>query len=1058
MNYQLAAELRRLGALLALVLALAPSLTRAATVTNPVVRSSALLGGKPAQKFTANITGWKTLVLAASGYSWGQAVWGEPVLIKADGSQTKLTDLKPASVQVGWGEFSVNHGPDHKQLKVAERQFAHGLFAHADSAVVYQLDGQFTRFESWVGINHTANNQGQVVFEVRDRDGLLWQQTADRLRRGFTRECLASLRRTLDQAEKSHAPPSKHTAALRQQLSAYERDFDGLRRALDANAESIRERLAPLQDLVRDIRLLKLDVPLLFVKRHPYFSPHIYDDYLTWHPGGGIYVIENPSAPMAQQIVRAVIDPQTKVTLGEGVYRDPDLSADGKRLLFAFKGEQDGSTSIYEIGLDGTGLRRLTNPIHDCPIKNPPAGLYGKGHHDVAPCYLPDGRIVFLSTRTGGLVLCFNNFIATLHTMNADGSDLKCISVNNVSEFDPTVLPDGRILFGRWEYVDKTALYMQSLWTVNPDGTQETALFKNNLAKPTAVLDARPVPDSDLIVASLTPHNGQSVGAIAMINPRVGKNNLAAIFNFTPEYPTEMDQGLARGPSDPWPLDEDSVLIANNAPLHGAHGVIELIDRFGFRSVIRREPGISCFSPTPVKPQPAPAVRQPLVQAGAPAKFFVHDIYQGLTGVNRGDVKQLRVLETTTRISGVPNGGRWWNQAFLVSWQGSYDVKNFLGVVPVEADGSACFEAPPGKALYFQALDKDHRLVQSMRTFVQAAPGVTRSCQGCHVPDDNAAPIPQDKAPLALQKPPAQIKPESWGKGFIDYPTMIQPVLDRNCVKCHGGEEGIAGGLDYSGGWTWAFSLSYETFLKNSLTGFLNCENGSVKTSEILPPRRHGSGAAPMAEQLIAGHHNRLREMPQTDIDLLLAWMDGNCNYYGTWDYSEHATCDAILPLRDKLLAAMDQTGCLRCHQKEIGNDWINLAAPEHSRVLRAPLAKDPRGLALSWCRDRTARPVHWPLITQKHQPPDVFRPAHLLQPKLEGKAVTTFANPDAPAYRALLAIIQQGREEALKKPRVDMPGAVVTRGKCRELPPLTPPQPSLALQPGAKPRSATPH
>ena len=150
---------------------------------------------------------------------------------------------------------------------------------------------------------------------------------------------------------------------------------------------------------------------------------------------------------------------------------------------------------------------------------------------------------------------------------------------------------------------------MQSLWTINPDGTQETALFKNNLAKPTAVLDARPVPGCGLIVATLTPHNGQSVGAIAMLDPKVGKNNLAALTNFTPEYPTEMDQGLTRGPCDPWPLDADTVLIANNAPEHGAHGVIELVDRYGFRFIIRREPDISCYAPMLIKPTPVPPVR-----------------------------------------------------------------------------------------------------------------------------------------------------------------------------------------------------------------------------------------------------------------------------------------------------------------------------------------------------------------------------------------------------------------------------------------------------------------
>ncbi len=419
-----------------------------------------------------------------------------------------------------------------------------------------------------------------------------------------------------------------------------------------------------------------LDAPLLFAKRHPYYAGHIYDDYLTWHPGGGIYVIDHPAEPMTDRAIRPVVDPWTAETLGGGVYRDPDLSWDVKRLIFAHKNAKDGDTSLYEIGIDGNSLRRLTNPQYQCTTP-PPVRALGTGHHDITPAYLPDGRVVFTSTRPAGRVPCFNSEVDMLHVMNADGSNIRCLSVNNVNEFDPAPLPDGRILYGRWEYVDKTALYMQSLWTMLPGGTQETALFANNTAKPTAVLDARPVPGTSLIAASLTPHNGQAVGAIAIVDPRRGKNEVAAVANFTPEYPVRMDQGLRDGPCDPWPLSENDIIFANNAI--GGHGIIELVDRDGHRELVHAEPDISCFAPMLVKPRKRPMVVSDMTGDDDKGRFMVHDIYRGLAGVRPGQIKWLRIVEETTRISGIPGGGRWWNQAFLVSWQGAYVIKNIPG-------------------------------------------------------------------------------------------------------------------------------------------------------------------------------------------------------------------------------------------------------------------------------------------------------------------------------------------------------------------------------------------
>lgn len=802
-----------------------------------------------------------------------------------------------------------------------------------------------------------------------------------------------------------------------------------------------------------------LDAPLLFTKRHSYTGIHIYDTFYKWPPGGGgIYILENPSAPRSQWKIRPVIDPTTPETLGVGVYTHPELSWDATKLLFCFKGEPAGSTSIYEIGIDGRGLRRLTDPTPTCDC-------YKGGHagqHDVAPAWLPDGRIVFLSTRPSGLVPCANSGVSVLHVMNADGSDIHPISVNHVNEFDPSILPDGRILFGRWEYVDKNALTIQSLWSVNPDGTQETAVYANNMVFPEAVLDARPIPGTHLIVGTFAKHNSTPRGSIAIVDPRLGKNSPTAAMNLEhPEDPT-----FDRGDScEPWPVAEDAFLFSGR-PEGQTRNVLQMIDRQGRKATLMADPEICLHSPMLVKPRPVPPViADSTNRLATTGQFFLQDIYRGLTGVKRGEVKYLRVLEETSRVSPTTMGGSPYNQVFLSSAALAFNAKIFLGVVPVEEDGSAYFEAPAGRGLFFQALDADGRLVQSMRSFVQASPGTTRSCVGCHEHKYTAA---GNEGLRDLARAPSQIEPESWGSGFVDYPSMIQPILDKHCVSCHGGEKDIAAGMDLSGGWTEHFSISYENLVNRRETQLIaywiagiDCMNGTALwSSQIFPPRAHGSGAAPLAELLVKGHGGYIPDLTREERDLLMAWIDTNGLYRGHWDYNENGCA-----IRDwksttgALTAAMQAAGCLRCHGDGarityFENDWINLKDPEFSRILRAPLAKGTEGFGLGLCRDRkvTADRQRIHLLRKGYahavQPPEAFERHTYVPYDPSGQPVASFASVEDPHYWAMLSIIRGARQAALSAPRVEMPGAEVIAGACRMY--LPPPLPQVAPLPEA--------
>jgi len=788
-----------------------------------------------------------------------------------------------------------------------------------------------------------------------------------------------------------------------------------------------------------------LDAPLLFVKRHSYQGIHIYDTCYKWPPGGGgIYVVENPSAPQAEWKIRAVIDPRTPGTLGAGVYSHPELSWDATKVLFCYKGEPEGSTSIHEIGIDGKGLRRVTDPAPTC------ASYHGRGggQHDLAPAYLPDGRIVFLSTRPSGLVPCNNTGVAILHVMNADGSDLHPISVNNVNEFDPSVLPDGRIAFGRWEYVDKNALTIQSLWTIHADGTEETAMFANNMVFPEAVLDARPIPGTHLIVGTLAKHNAPPRGSIGIIDPYRGKNNPSAITNLEhPENPT-FDMGDS---CEPWPINENLFLYSGR-PAGAARNALMAIDRTGRSIVLLQDPDICMHSPMLVKARSVPPVTRLATDRRMDrGRFFVQDIYDGLDGVARGDVKWLRVVTETSRVSESPGSPNPFNQTFLVSAALAFSVKQFLGVVPVEADGSAYFEVPAGEAVYLQALGADGRLVQSMRTFVQAAPGTTRSCIGCHE-HKSRAPSHHPSAALALQREPNVPRPESWGAGFVDYPSMVQPILDRHCVACHGGDQGIAAGIDLTGGWTEHFSNSYENLVnrrESQLVAYwiagIDCMNGTAYWSaQIFPPRGHGSGAAPLADLLVEGHGGRIASMTRAERDLIMAWIDTNGLYYGTWDYTRNGY--ALAPwagARQELIGAMQSAGCAKCHADgdtivRFEGDWINLQNPEWSRILRAPLAEGDDGFGLAACRsakaDSNRRRLQLLVNGYAHavQPLDRFPRRPIESSARPGEPFVSFTSTSDARYQSMLAIIRKSRERALAVPRVDMPNAEIIAGESR--------------------------
>jgi hypothetical protein len=657
---------------------------------------------------------------------------------------------------------------------------------------------------------------------------------------------------------------------------------------------------------------------IVFVKRKPYSSDHYYTDIDNgtspdrFLPENGIYVY-NLRTRSERPVVTAAQMPGGKGFIGKF-----SLSFDAKKAVFDFRQDPGSGFRIWEVNLDGTGLRQISFPPKDEAEK---AARWRPGWHtdDIHPSYLPDGDIIFSSTRCEHTVLCggSSGLVApNLHRMRADGTQVVQLTRSPVSEFCPLVLDDGRVMYHRWEYIDKGARVAKTVWSMNPDGTRAQELFGLADDDTTIYMYPQPIPGSrHRFVCVGTCHfpQGGCLGAILLVDYGKGVrvrgpdpdqpdyiqgDSRYPVVNITPEvfiqrrtepgwhfrtadgrYVHDMNGQKGHLYTHPYPVNDHEFLVsfkvdpaAHYKEVPNAYALY-LIDTEGRRVPVHSDPKLSCWHPTPLLARPVPPVvqpaRDPQYAASNQAVAIVTNIYQGMEGVKPGEVKWLRVNEALPRYWST--GRRWDPSLSSSSWKAALWPRVQWGVVPVEKDGSAHFVVPANRSIFFQALDENFREIQRERTYVHYAPGEVRSCTGCHgqanrTPISLAAP-----APLALCRPPSVPQPqpcdlvENGGDGragqVIHYPTDIQPIFDAKCVKCHGAKD-PAGGLRLTGEVTLFYNTSYEELARKELAGpiipeftsFLHGDRGNYNGA-YLPPRRLGCYASPMMAILTDSAH-----------------------------------------------------------------------------------------------------------------------------------------------------------------------------------------------------------
>jgi len=713
---------------------------------------------------------------------------------------------------------------------------------------------------------------------------------------------------------------------------------------------------------------------LLVIQRHVLDPSHVYTYHVEgFRAGGGLFVYD-----LADGELHRLVD------ASGGQIIDYDLSHDAKTVLFSWRKSRGEAYQLFTVGVSGGEPRQLTRGEH----------------HNYNASWLPNGEIVFLSTRKSQFAYCWTSPVGILHRMGPDGSNVRRISANYLNDFTPTVTSDGRIIYGRWEYVDRPAIPIQSLWTINPDGTGLAVFYGNRVLSPATFIEPRAIPGSGAILCTMTAHNGPCRGAIGIIDPIHGDNAQASIRNLTPEVNIgQVDRGSGnhvRGPYEsPYPLDGELFLVSRA-------GTILLRDYDGTRQVTILEPreGMGFYFAQPVRPRPRPPVRPSSLPPRSDnwATVYLQDVYNGLgPHVQPGEIKQIAVVQEIEKSRLAQTRYRAFGFQFpVVSCGATYAPKKHWGFADVAADGSAAFKVPAGVPIYFMALDAEGRALQRMRSFTHLMPGEVQGCVGCHEPRSQNA---RGAAyPSAFSREVQDLEPPEWGAVGFSYARIVQPVLDKHCLRCHNADDPPKG-LELSGDETDFFNVSYEHLARDGqgrsgspYVRWIPTYNGHEANILEITPKHWGSPASKLAEVVRSGHPDE-NGRPKVKMDdagrrRIFAWIDLNVPYYGTSlsNYYTRQGCRRMLPDDlEKVLADVAKRRCASCHKagRIPRRQWVRITNPRKNSFLRAPLAKRHGGT------EACGKPV--------------------------------FHSTEDPDYQAILRTFQPIAELLKKQPRMDM-------------------------------------
>ncbi len=688
------------------------------------------------------------------------------------------------------------------------------------------------------------------------------------------------------------------------------------RKSLFAEATALRKEIALKNPLLnfRDV---------IFIKRH--FNPepetqgnHMCDQFFGFHgrPGGGFFSLENAFSgkPTLRNILEnsVIENGRLKGTKLDSTWAflAPELSFDAHKILFAaadtksprhnYQWTEDNCYHLFVVNVDGSGLRQLTD------------GPY----NEIDPCWLPNGRIMFISERRGGYGRCHGRPVPsyTLHSMNADGSDITMLSPHETNEWKPAVDNNGMIVYTRWDYVDRGHSQAHHPWITTPDGRDSRSIHGNfspdMKSRPHFEATIRPIPNSQKLVAIATGHHAQYFGSIVLVDPNVFDDDaMSPVKRVTPEqlFP-EVENAAHRDPANygqPFPLSEDYYLCVYDPFSGQGNGTannygIYLLDSFGNKVLLYRDTEISSQCPIPLCARKTPPAlpHQTLIgvplQAGQEFKPVEKNSLPktgivGLTSVYSSrhpfpegtKIKELRIVQLLPKTTPFAH-----NPA--IGYGDQKGARQILGTVPVESDGSAYFNLPVDIPVYLQAIGEDGLVVQSMRSATYIKPGEELFCVGCHDQRYNT-PKPTS-VPTAFRRDPSDIKRDVEGTHPISYPLLVQPVLDKHCADCH--EKEAVAKKTFRLGRGKPNDHFYESY-KNLRPYAFFYDNATFTEAKTFPGK-FGARASKLWPLLEKGHYDV--SLSPEEKHRLAVWLDNNSDFYGSYENLERQRAGEVVP------------------------------------------------------------------------------------------------------------------------------------------------------------------